>query len=49
MGGSDALCEVSRIGDEHSMLNFQCMAGVISTTAVAKNTEKPIFEAGVLP
>ena len=49
MGGSEALCEIARIVDTRSQIHLQCAAGVISTTAIAENTGKPIFEAGVIP
>ena len=49
MGGSDAICEVTRLTDAHAQISLQCSAGTITTTAIAANTQKPIFEVGVIP
>ena len=49
MGGSDAVCEVTRLTDPHAQINLQCSAGTITTTAIAANTQKPIFDVGVIP
>lgn len=49
MGGSESLCEVARIVDPHAQINFQCQAGLLSTTAIASNTGAAIFQAGVIP
>lgn len=49
MGGSESLCEVARIIDPRSQIQLQCAAGVISTSAIAENTDSPIFQAGVIP
>ena len=49
MGGAESLCEVARINDAHSQINLQCSAGILSTTAIAQDTERAIFQAGVIP
>ena len=46
MGGSDALCQSSTIG---SSVALSCSSGVISIDAIAANTDKPLYDTGIIP
>ena len=49
MGGSSALCAISTFQFEQMAIPMKCNSGLISLDSVSTNTDKPIFDAGIIP
>ena len=49
IGGSTAVCAVTTFQNDSMEIPLKCRSGQLSMTAVAENTQKPLFDYGIIP